>query len=144
MIETKIDYYNHKRKYLSWKEKAKKGIEGLSLENYNVLMRYLSDMESGLNVALLMKKGPRSFIRLNTLRIRMTFMMRLFQTRYNLDDMTLVDEETRQDIIGRLPPGQEKYTVRQMVTARQDYMAEQFKPTEPLSPLRFYYLGNLP
>ncbi len=89
----KIDPYNHKERYLRWKEEVKDGIKDLSPKNEQTLKKYLSDMENGLNVAFLMKKGPRSFIRLHTLRIRIHFLMKLFQERLNLTDLTQVNEE---------------------------------------------------
>ena len=89
----KVDPYNHKERFLEWKQTSEKGIEGLTALNDCTLKHYLSDMENGLNVAFLMKKGPRSYVRLYTLRIRMTFMMKLFQKRFNLADITQVNEE---------------------------------------------------
>ena len=89
----KVDPYNHKERFLEWKQSVEKGIDGLTHLNELMLKKYLSDMENGLNVAFLMKKGPRSYVRLYTLRIRMTFMMKLFQKRFNLADVIQVNEE---------------------------------------------------
>ena len=126
MIEPKIDYYNHTRKYLNWKEKTKTSIEGLSQENYTVLKRYLSDMENGLNVAFLMKKGARSFIRLNTLRIRMVFIMKLFQERYKLEDVTHVDEESLHTLLKDIRTGVIRKSDGGIYQSAKDY-ARDFK-----------------
>ena len=45
----KIDPYKHKEKYLDWKEKVKDGIDGISKQNSDIILRYISDMENGLN-----------------------------------------------------------------------------------------------
>ena len=47
----KIDPYKHKEKFLSWKEKVKNGIPGISKQNSDTILHYISDMENGLNVS---------------------------------------------------------------------------------------------
>lgn len=101
----KLDPYNHKERYLKWKEKAEKGIEGLSLPNQDTLRKYLSDMENGINVAFLMKRGPRSFVRLYTIRMRMGFLMRLFQQKHGLEDLTNVNEDQIYNIFREIRTG---------------------------------------
>jgi len=89
----KIDPYNHKGKYLKWKEKTKEGIPELSQENSDILRAYLSDMEKGLNISVENIKGPRSFNRLNTLRQRFISFTRKFQELYALNKITEITEE---------------------------------------------------
>ena len=89
----KIDPYKHKECYLGWKEKVKDGIQNISKKNSSILLRYLEDMECGLNVSLKSKKGSRSFPRLNTLRQKLNFIFREFEERYNIHDITLVTEQ---------------------------------------------------
>jgi hypothetical protein len=48
----KIDPYNHKETFLNWKIKVGTSIEGISQENSKLILDYISDMESGLNVAI--------------------------------------------------------------------------------------------
>lgn len=69
----KIDPYKHKEKYLSWKEKVIDGIPDISKENSNLILKYIFDMEKGVNIAAGSAKGARSFIRLNTIRDKMLF-----------------------------------------------------------------------
>lgn len=69
-FKMRIDPYNHKERYLKWKEETKEEIEGLNEYNFQILKRYLSDMERGLNVAAGSAKGPRGFSRLNTIKDR--------------------------------------------------------------------------
>lgn len=123
----KIDPYNHRGRWVKWKEKvAKAGIEGLSKENDAILKRYLSDMENGLNVAFLMKKGPRSFVRLYTLRIRFTFMMKLFQKRLNLDEFIKVNEEQLHQVFTELRTGVIRKSDGNVYQSAKDY-ARDFK-----------------
>ena len=42
MTSTKIDPYNHKERYLLWKEEVKEGIKDLSPKNEETLKKYLS------------------------------------------------------------------------------------------------------
>ena len=69
----KIDPYKHEEKYLIWKEKVKDGIPELSKANSHVVLRYINDMENGINISSKNVKGSRSYIRLNTLREKMIF-----------------------------------------------------------------------
>lgn len=70
----KIDPYNHKEKFLNWKQKTEDGIPGIGKTNSDIILKYISDMENGLNVSSKSIKGPRSYIRLNNLRQRMIFL----------------------------------------------------------------------
>ena len=53
----KIDPYKHKEKFLSWKEKVKNGIPGISKQNSATILHYISDMENGLNVSSIRSQG---------------------------------------------------------------------------------------
>ena len=89
----KIDPYNHKDKYLNWKNRIQGEIPGISKKNSNLVLQYLNDMEKGINVSALIKKGSRSYIRLNTLREKMIFFSRNFKAYFGLDDITKIKEE---------------------------------------------------
>ena len=89
----KIDPYNHKDRYEKWKSKSKDGMDGLTQENSDLLLHYLKDMEIGINVSIESKKGARSFIRLISLRDKITFVMKKIKEMYGLDDITKVSEE---------------------------------------------------
>ena len=64
----KIDTKNNKELYFKWKESTINGISNISEENSKLIIRYVTDMEKGFNVAVGSKKGSRSYSRLNTLR----------------------------------------------------------------------------
>jgi hypothetical protein len=92
MKDMKIDPYNNKEKYLSWKDRIEQGIPNITEANSNIIKQYLSDMENGLNVDST-KKGSRSYLRLNTLRVRIGFLAREFEKRFNLTQITDIKEE---------------------------------------------------
>ena len=63
-----IDPYKHEEKYHNWKERIKEGIPNLSKTNSQIVLRYIYDMENGINISSKNVKGSRSYIRLNNLR----------------------------------------------------------------------------
>ena len=89
----KIDPYKHKEKYLKWKEQVVNGIPDLSTANSDIIKKFLFEMENGINVANGSKKGARSFIRLNSLKDRLTFLAKQFKTRFDVDNILEVKEE---------------------------------------------------
>ena len=105
MVENdKIDPYNHKERYLNWKKASENGINGLSPQNQAILKRYLSDMENGLNIGTI-KRGARSFPRLNALRHRVIFTMNLLKKRFDLDYITEVNEQQLHDLFREMRSG---------------------------------------
>ena len=84
----KIDPYKHKEKYLSWKTAFNGRISSISEVNSKILYEYILDMENGLNVASVSKKGARSYSRLNNIKQRLIFLIKQFEERYNLTDVT--------------------------------------------------------
>ncbi len=78
----KKDVYNHEGRYKTWKEDAVLyGIDGLTKENSDMVLRYLIDMETGTNISIKNKKGARSYPRLNNLKQRMRQLLILLQNR---------------------------------------------------------------
>ncbi len=85
----KIDPYNHKERYLKWREEVLKSrIPEISKENSDLILRYLDDMEHGINIAVASVKGSRSYIRLNTLRDKLNFFAKKFKEVYQIDNIT--------------------------------------------------------
>ncbi len=89
----KIDPHGHKERYLGWKERTKNGIPEISKENSDIILKFIYQMELGLNVSIKSKKGARSYIRLNTLRDKMMFFTRNIKLKFGLDDITKISEE---------------------------------------------------
>lgn len=77
-----LDIHGHEKRYASWKaEYAEIGIPGISRANATLIYRYVTDMETGQNVARGSMKGSRGYMRLNTLRARMVFIARALERR---------------------------------------------------------------
>lgn len=91
----KIDPYDCEGSLTRWKNKVAElgGIPHLSRENSEIILRYLIDMELGINTSLSSKKGSRSFIRLNTIRLRLTFLARKFDENLGVEDITKLTEQ---------------------------------------------------
>ncbi|MDP3026750.1 MAG: tyrosine-type recombinase/integrase, partial [Nanoarchaeota archaeon] len=89
----KIDPWNHKERYLEWKDIVREGIPDISKENCDIILNYLNDMEMGLNIFSGSVKGPRNFPRLCTLKAKMVFFAKKFKEVYGLDKITDITEE---------------------------------------------------
>ncbi len=89
----KIDPYKHQEKFLSWKQKTKDGISGISIPNSDIILQYISDMENGLNVSSKSIKGPRSYIRLNNLRQRMIFLAKNIEQHCGVNLLDISEEQ---------------------------------------------------
>ncbi|MFA5259108.1 MAG: hypothetical protein WC402_03450 [Candidatus Pacearchaeota archaeon] len=89
----KLDPYKNKERWISWKEKSSCVIPDISKINSDLVLRYLGDMEKGINVAHLSKKGGRSYVRLNTIKNRIVLIVKHFEARFRLDDISKVTEE---------------------------------------------------
>jgi len=90
----KIDPYKHKERYLRWKAKVlHEGIIGISKENSDVILRYIFDMENGLNVSNDVAKGARSPIRLNNLVQRVAFLAKELEARNSIRCLTDLTED---------------------------------------------------
>jgi len=60
----KFDPHKSEITYKKWRYAKGAPFDGVSLKNRNFLIQYLDDMELGINVSPISKKGPRSYIRL--------------------------------------------------------------------------------
>jgi len=89
----KIDPWKHKERYLKWKELVKDRIPNISKENSDIILKYLSDMEKGLNIAKGSLRGPRTFARLFTLKEKMLFFAKKFDKVYRIYNITKVTED---------------------------------------------------
>ncbi len=90
----KIDPYKHKERYLKWKRKVEEsGIQGISQENSEIILKYLNDMEIGVNISSVSVKGSRGYNRLNTLKDKLIFFSKKFNTSFNLGCVTEIKEE---------------------------------------------------
>jgi integrase len=118
----KIDPYKHKQKYMHWKSKINGRVPELSQENSDLLLKFLSDMEIGINVAKGSKKGARSAIRLNTLRSRMVYLMKVLCEKYNKQILTDLTEEKFHDYFSKMANGEIKKKDGTTYRATSDYI----------------------
>ena len=88
----KKDPYKHKERYFKWKKAIKGRIPEIGKYDSDLILQYLDDMELGLNVANLSKKGARSYIRLNTLKTRLVCLSKKFGEAYKLKKITDISE----------------------------------------------------
>lgn len=101
----KIDPYKSERRYLEWKENHSDSINGISQINSDILLRFLSDMEIGINVSKTTKKGARSFVRLLTLRDKLIFIMKKCDELYNIKDIRELKEEQAHALFSSMENG---------------------------------------
>ena len=81
-LMTKVDVHGNEQRYKNWKEHILQyGEERLTKENSDLLFTYLLDMEIGANISKMAKKGARSYVRLNTIRVRLAKIMKTFQEK---------------------------------------------------------------
>lgn len=101
----KIDPYNHKEKYLKWRETANISIPGINEKNRKIILNYLDDMEKGANIAVGSQKGARSYGRLNSLRARMCFFTQQLSLLYRLENICEVTEDQIMDFFSEMKKG---------------------------------------
>ncbi len=90
----KLDPWKHKEKYLAWKEKVReKPIAGISKENSEITLKYVFDMEEGINISLGSVKGPRGYGRLLSLKNRLIWFSKKFKQQYHLAKVTDIKED---------------------------------------------------
>ena len=79
----KRDPYNHKQRFENWINLIEncKIVDGMNEVNSQIFMDFINDFRIGLNVSNLSKKGARSYVRLNTLRVRLAFIIKKFEER---------------------------------------------------------------
>jgi integrase len=89
----KIDPYKHKERYLKWKEFPSGRFLSLNKFHKELILKYLNDMEIGINISKINKKGSRSYIRLNTLRDKLTFVLEKLEERRINNILKITEEE---------------------------------------------------
>src|SRR3989338_626772 len=101
----RIDPYKHKERYQKWRELVNGGIPDISKFNSDLILRYLDDMESGINISSGSVKGARSYIRLNTLKEKMIYFSKRFKELYDLDNITDIDEDNLLQFFSKMRRG---------------------------------------
>lgn len=120
----KIDPYNHKEKYLEWKKALNGKIPEVSSQNSKLILSYLEDMEVGLNVAVGSRKGSRSYIRLNSVKVRLTFFAKQFNALYGLKKITDINETQIHSFFTKMSNGTIKKQNGEPYKATADYVKD--------------------
>lgn len=101
-MNEKADPFKHKQRWNEWKKKkclyTRYGNNSLSLINKDLIIEYLLDMEAGYNVG---RKGRRSYIRLNTIRQRITWILE----NMGIDDITKAARRQVLDFFNKMGSG---------------------------------------
>jgi integrase len=118
----KIDPYKNKEQWIIWKEKNKSGIKSVSNYNSELIIKYLNDMEYGLNVSLTNKKGSQSPIRLNNLRSRLIFLVGNFEKMYNISKVDELNEEQLCLFFSKMRNGEIKRKDGEVYRSVRDYV----------------------
>lgn len=118
--EKVIDPYKHKEKYFKWKKTKK--LNGISTPNSEIIIKYLDDMEKGINVSNKVKRGARSYIRLNSLRSRIPKVASLFEQHTKKDKITEVTEEEAHSLFGAMCNGEIKKNDKKPYKSVTDYV----------------------
>ena len=94
----KRDIYHNQERYSKWKDEVKEfGIIDLSKKNSDLITSYVFDMELGKNIGRNSRRGARTFIRLNSIRIRLVYLVKLLE-KIGVKDL----EKTKPDDINNL------------------------------------------
>lgn len=100
----KIDPYKHEAKYRQWKQRGAP-IPRILESDANLIRRFLFDLELGLNVSRASKRGPRSFHRLNTLRVRLASLSRNFAGSPGYEGFAGLNEERVHTLFAEMRSG---------------------------------------
>ena len=115
----KIDPYKQKERYLKWKQT--KEIDGVSKENEKIIVNLILDMEQGINIASGSRKGGRSYIRLNTIRNRLSFLAKAFEKRFK-KNLTEVRYEDSNNFFTAMSNGEIKTNAGERYRSVGDYV----------------------
>jgi integrase len=103
----KIDPHKNKERFLRWKSKYNCSLdERIGPNNGEILLRYLGDMETGMNVSKDSKKGPRSFGRLVSIKDKCYLIFKKIKELYGLEKITEVSEEQIHSLFFKMRNGE--------------------------------------
>jgi len=120
-----LDPYKSKQQYDRWKKNIKdKDLKGLSKYNSDIIKSYLFDMEKGINVSNGSKKGSRSYVRLNTLRTRLSFLASSFDKRLKVKEITKVNEKQLHSFFSAMREGKIKRQDKKKYKSTADFVKD--------------------
>lgn len=117
-----IDPNNTEKKFNKWKKT--KVIDGVSDRDYNIIIEFLENMADGINCSKV-KRGPRSYARLNNLKSHIPQIARWIKKYYD-KDLIDVNEEEAIRLFNNLKKGEIKKQNGERYRSWDDY-AKDFK-----------------
>lgn len=105
MAVTRVDPYKHKERYERWKYERHAALPSVSDVNAELIRSFLFDMELGINTARASRRGPRSHIRLNTLKAHLTILARWFEKSHQLESLADCTQELAARVFGDIRSG---------------------------------------
>jgi len=119
----KRDPYHSKELFESWLEKVSKTnkIEGINTVHSKLIIDYVKDMSLGLNISKVSKKGARSYIRLHTIRMRLTYLFKLLEKR-QVKDIREVDAKVLHKLFSDMREGVLTTRTGQPFKSTRDYV----------------------
>jgi len=119
----KKDPYNHRKLFESWLECVDKGkrIEGLSDKNSGIVISFIKDFKIGMNVSNRSRKGERSYTRLNHLRQKVAFILRLLEKR-GIKEITQINPEDLHRLFSDMREGKIKTRTGTPYKSTGDYI----------------------
>ncbi len=121
-MQMKIDVNNLGRRHQNWKEEVhEQGILGLTRATSDMIIRHLTDMEEGRNLARGSKKGGRSYARLYNIRQRMVQLTKMLQDR-GVKDITKLTEDQITKLFSEMERGQIRTLRGEVYRSTGDYV----------------------
>ena len=118
----KIDPYNNKEKWAKWKERNGCQIQSINKLTSDIVLKYLKDMEMGVNTSMVSKKGARSPIRLNTLKNRLIFVIKHLENLYGIENIEDTTEQQICDFFSKMRGGEINKTDGTTYKSIRDYV----------------------
>lgn len=121
----RIDPYNNKKLFENWLnsiEKEKK-IGELTEKNSELIVSFIKDFRIGMNVSIQSRKGERSYTRLNHLKQKVIFLLRLLEKR-GIGDVTKARPEDLHKLFSDMREGKIKTRTGTAYKSTGDYVKE--------------------
>ncbi|MFW6047605.1 MAG: hypothetical protein ACOCP4_07475 [Candidatus Woesearchaeota archaeon] len=95
----KFDPRKNEETYKEWRYEKGALFEGVSSKNREFMLQYLDDMEIGANVSPVVKRGPRSYIRLRNLKSKIHSWAIIIQDEMGIDYISDVEHKEREFLL---------------------------------------------
>ena len=119
------EIYNHQENFINWMEKIDETqrIEGLNKEHSFLVISLIKDFKIGINVSIASKKGGRGYHRLNSLKQKIIFILKLLEKR-EIDDVTKITEKEIHQLFNDMREGVIKTRQGTPYKSTGDYVKE--------------------